>query len=85
MTLRRAGNAETCFQFRHSTETGRRSLILRTIQSDSTDLINIMLTEARIFNPWARSVVNSYIALRSFVFLFHFLPVLKFIVIITVV
>ena len=30
-----------------------------------------MLTEARIFNPWARSVVNSYIALRSFVFLFH--------------
>ena len=33
------------FQFRHSTETGRRSLILRTIQFDSTDLIDIMLTK----------------------------------------
>ena len=32
-----------------------------------------MLMEARIFNPWARSAVNSYIVLRLFVFLFNLL------------
>ena len=48
------------------------------MQFDSTDLIDIMLTEARIFNPWARSVVNSYIALRSFVFLFNSLIFYQF-------
>ena len=37
-----------------------------------------MLTEARIFNPWARSVVKSYIALRSFVFLFNSLIFYQF-------
>ena len=49
---------------------GATTTLIRRL-SDSTDLIYIMLTKAKIFNPWARSVVNSYIALRSFVFLFN--------------
>ena len=49
-----------------------------TILFDSTDLIYIMLTKARIFSPWARSVVNSYIASRLFVFLFNSLIFYQF-------
>ena len=52
---------------------------IRTIKLfDSTDLTYIMLMKARIFNPWVRSVVNSNIASRLFVFLFNSLIFYQF-------